>query len=95
MTPSLFQKSVFIFLLVLITNLSFAQSDNYKTAYIAYKNGDNEKALEYFNEDTAENPNSAYSHFYLAVMYASNDKFDLAKEHIDKAILHFPETSTT
>ena len=28
-------------------------------------------------------------------MYASNDKFDLAKEHIDKAILNFPETSTT
>ena len=95
MTPTLFQKSVFIFLLVLITNLSFAQSDTYKTAYAAYKNGENEKALEYFNKDIAENPNSAYSYFYVSVMYASNDKFLMAKEHIDKAILHFPETSTT
>lgn len=95
MTPTLFQKSVFIFLLVLITNLSVAQSDTYKTAYVAYKNGENEKALEYFTKDVAENPNSAYSYFYLSVMYTSNDKLDLAKEHIDKAIQYFPESSTT
>lgn len=95
MTPTLFQKSVFTFFLVLITNLSVAQSDTYKTAYTAYKNGENEKALEYFNKDIAENPNSAYSYFYLSVMYTSNDKLDLAKEYIDKAILNFPESSTT
>ena len=95
MTPTLFQKSVFTFLLVLFTNLSFAQSDTYKTAYAAYKNGENEKALEFFNKDIAENPNSTYSYFYLSVMYASKDKFDLAQEHIDKAILNFPATSTT
>lgn len=95
MTPTLFQKSAFTLIALLITNLSVAQSDTYKTAYAAYKNGENEKALEYFTKDITENPNSAYSYFYLSVMYALNDKFDLAKEHIDKALLNFPETSTT
>lgn len=95
MTPTLFQKSIFTFLLILITNLCIAQSENYKTAYNFYKDGDSEKALEYFEKDIAENPNSAYGHFYLSILYVIQEKLDLGLEHIDKAILNFPETSTT
>ena len=54
MTPTLFQKSIFTFLLILITNLSCAQSENYKIAYDAYSGGDSETALEYFEKDIAE-----------------------------------------
>ena len=50
MNPTLFQKSVYTLIVILITNLSCAQSDTYKTAYAAYKNGENEKALEQFNK---------------------------------------------
>ena len=51
MTPTLFKKSVFTFLLILITNFSFAQSENYKIAYDAYSGGDSETSLEYFEKD--------------------------------------------
>jgi tetratricopeptide (TPR) repeat protein len=95
MTPTLFKKSVLTFLLILITNLSFAQSENYKIAYEAYSGGDSETALEYFEKDVAENPNSAYSHFYLSVLYIIQEKLNVAQEHIDKALLYFPESSTT
>jgi tetratricopeptide (TPR) repeat protein len=95
MTPSLLQKSVYTIIIILFTNLSFAQSENYKTAYAAYKDGDSNKALEYFEKDVSENPNSAYSHFYLSVLYAIQEKYDLANEHINKSILNFPETSIT
>lgn len=95
MTPNLLQKSVYTIIIILFTNLSFAQSENYKTAYAAYKDGDSKKALEYFEKDTTENPNSAYSHFYLSVLYAIQKKYDLANEHINKSILNFPETSIT
>jgi tetratricopeptide (TPR) repeat protein len=95
MTPTLYKKSVLTFLLILITNLSFAQSENYKIAYEAYSGGDSETALEYFEKDVAENPNSAYSHFYLSVLYIIQEKLNVAQEHIDKALLHFPESSTT
>lgn len=95
MTPTLFKKSVFTFLLILITNFSFAQSENYKIAYDAYSGGDSETALEYFEKDVAENPNSAYSHFYLSVLYVIQEKLDLAENHIDKALVNFPESSTT
>lgn len=95
MTPTLFKKSVFTFLVIIITNLSFAQSENYKTAYAAYKEGDSEKALEYFEKDVTENPNSAYGHFYLSVLYVIQEKLKVAQEHIDKALLNFPDTSIT
>jgi tetratricopeptide (TPR) repeat protein len=89
MTPTLFQKSVFTFLLILITNLCFAQSENYKIAYNFYKDGDSEKALEYFEKDIAENPKSAYSYFYLAVLYIIQEKLEVAENNIDKALLYF------
>lgn len=95
MTPTLFQKSIFTFLLILITNLSCAQSENYKIAYDAYSGGDSETALEYFEKDIAENPKSAYSYFYLAVLYIIQEKLDVAENHIDKALLYFPESSST
>ena len=95
MTPTLFQKSVYTFLLILITNLSCAQSENYKIAYDAYSGGDSETALEYFEKDIAENPKSAYSYFYLAVLYIIQDKLEVAENHIDKALLYFPESSST
>lgn len=95
MTPNLFQKSVCTLIVILITNLSIAQSENYKKAYEAYKNGDNKKAFEYFEKDVNENPNSAYSHFYISLLYEIQEKLDLAKSHIDKALLNFPESSRT
>ena len=95
MTTPLFQKNVFTFLLILITNLIFAQSENYKTAYDAYKEGNSEKALEFFEKDIVENPNYANSHFYLSILYIIQEKLDVAKDHIDKAIVYFPESSTT
>ncbi len=95
MTTNLLQKNVYTLLVILITNLSFAQSEYYKTAYTAYKDGDSIKALEYFEKDVIENPNSSYAHFYLSVLYARQQKFDVANSHIDKAILYFPETSIT
>ena len=95
MTPTLFQKSIFTFLLILITNLSCAQSENYKIAYDAYSGGDSETALEYFEKDIAENPKSAYSYFYLSVLYIIQDKLEVAENHIDKALLYFPESSST
>lgn len=95
MTPKLFLKSIFTFLLILITHLSFAQSENYKTAYEAYKNGESKKALEYFEKDINENPNSAYSHYYLSVMKVIEENLDIAENHIDKALMYFPDSSTT
>lgn len=95
MTPTLFKKSVFTFLLILITNFSFAQSENYKIAYDAYSGGDSETALEYFEKDIADNPKSAYSYFYLAVLYIIQEKLEVAENHIDKALLYFPESSST
>lgn len=95
MTPTPFQKSVYSLILILITNFSFAQSENYKTAYAAYKEGDSKKALEYFEKEVAENPNSAYGHFYLSVLYVIQEKLEVAQNHVDKALLNFPETSTT
>lgn len=95
MTTPLFQKNVFTFLLILITNLIFAQSENYKTAYDAYKEGNSEKALEFFEKDIVENPNYANSHFYLSILYIIQEKLDVAKDHIDKAIVYFPESSNT
>ncbi len=95
MTPNLLQKSVFTLLVILITNLSFAQSENYKIAYQAYKDGDADKATEYFEKELKENPKSALSYFYLAVMCVVQEKLDVAQNHIDNALLHFPEASTT
>lgn len=95
MTPLLLQRSVLTLLVILITNLCLAQSENYKIAYAAYKESDSIKALDYFEKDVSENPKSAYSHFYLSVLYVIQEKLDVAKEHIDKAILNFPETSTS
>jgi tetratricopeptide (TPR) repeat protein len=95
MTPTLFQKSVYTLIVILITNLSFAQSENYKIAYDAYSGGDSETALEYFEKDIAENPKSAYSYFYLAVLYIIQEKLEVAENNIDKALLYFPESSTT
>lgn len=95
MTSNLFRKNVFLLILIFISNFSFAQSENYKTAYAAYKDGDSNKALEYFEKDVTENPNSAYGHFYLSVLYVIQEKLDIGLEHIDKALLNFPETSTT
>lgn len=95
MTLTLFQKGLFTIIIILITNLSFAQSENYKTAYVAYKEGNSEKALEYFEKDVIENPNYANSHFYLSILYIIQEKLDVAQDHIDKAIVYFPESSTT
>lgn len=95
MTPNLFQKSICTLIVILITNFSFAQSENYKIAYAAYKDGDSKKALEYFEKEITENPNSAYSHFYLSVLYVIQEKLDLGLIHIDKALVYFPESSTT
>ena len=95
MTPKLFLKSIFTFLLILITHLSFAQSENYKTAYEAYKNGESKKALEYFEKDINENPNSAYSHYYLSIMKVIEENLDIAENHIDKALMYFSDSSTT
>ena len=95
MTTNLFQKSICTLIVILITNFSFAQSENYKIAYEAYSGGDSETALEYFEKDLNENPNSAYSHFYLSVLYVIQEKLDLAENHIDKALVNFPESSTT
>lgn len=95
MTPTPFQKSIYSIIVILITNFSFAQSENYKTAYAAYKDGYSKKALEYFEKEVAENPNSAYGHFYLSVLYVIQEKLKVAQNHVDKALLNFPETSTT
>lgn len=95
MTSYLFKKSVYSLIILLITNFCFAQSENYKTAYVAYKEGNSEKALEYFEKDVIENPNYANSHFYLSVLYIIQEKLDVAQDHIDKAIVYFPESSTT
>jgi tetratricopeptide (TPR) repeat protein len=95
MTPTLLQKSVLTLFFILISQLSIAQSENYKTAYEAYKNGESKKALEYFEKDVIEYPNSAYSHYYLSVLNVIEEKLDKAENHIDKAILNFPESSST
>lgn len=95
MTSNLFQKSLYRLIVILISNLSFSQSENYKTAYVAYKEGNSEKALEFFEKDIIENPNYANSHFYLSILYIIQEKLDVAQDHIDKAIVYFPETSTT
>lgn len=95
MTSNLFQKNLYRLIVILISNLSFSQSENYKTAYVAYKEGNSEKALEFFEKDIIENPNYANSHFYLSILYIIQEKLDVAQDHIDKAIVYFPETSTT
>lgn len=95
MRPYPIKKSVFSLIILLITNFCFAQSENYKTAYNAYKDGNSKKALEYFEKDVIENPNYANSHFYLSILYIIQEKLNVAQDHIDKAIVNFPESSTT
>ena len=91
----IFQIKLISFLLIFTNNLCFAQSENYKNAYEAYKNGESKKALEYFEKDVNENPSSAYSHYYLSILNIIEEKLDLAENYIDKAILYFPESSST
>ena len=95
MTRALIKNICYSLFAILITNFCFAQSENYKTAYEAYKNGESKKALEYFEKDVNENPNSAYGHYYLSILNIIEEKLDLAENHIDKAILYFPESSST
>lgn len=95
MTPTLLKKRISTLIVLLITNFCFAQNENYNIAYTAYKDGDSKKALEYFEKDVNENPNSAYGHYYLSVLNVIEEKLDVAENHIDKAIMYFPDSSTT
>lgn len=75
----------FILVLAFLSSflLSSAQPTSFSKGVVAYKEGDYNKALEYFNADIEEDPQSSFSYLYRAFIYKYNDELSAALKDIN------------
>ena len=65
---------VFICLLIFISTAIYGQSSNFTEGKKALNEGDLDVALEYFNKDLSDNPNSSLTYLYRAWLYYSKSE---------------------
>ena len=79
-------KLLYSYIFVIIFSLSYAQTYNYEEGVKAYDESNFEKALDYFNRDIKDNPESGFSYYYCALIHHYLDQNDLAISNINKSI---------
>lgn len=88
-------KKLTVLTLLLISLFCNAQSYNLDQGVKAYKDGDIDKALDYFGREINDNPTAAIALYFRAVIYNYQDKNALALKDISNAIKYFPSKEKT
>ncbi len=78
-------KGNLFFILLLISSLSFGQSD-YSIAENYYRQGEYEKAVQYYQKLIERNPFNSFYLKRLITCYQENNQFDVAKGYIEDAL---------
>lgn len=80
------KKAFLLFTIIFATLICEAQSYNYGQGVKAYDENDLEKALDYFGREIKDNPKSAESYYYCAIIYNYQEQNASALSNINNAI---------
>ena len=72
-------------------NVKRPESYNYLRGIEAIRQEKTEEALEYFNKDTEENPQSGYPYMWMAYLYLTNEENGRALDAANQAIRYLPK----
>jgi tetratricopeptide (TPR) repeat protein len=83
---------------IILLQLIKVDPENFKALQLLglynYKKGDNNKAIEFFEESLKSQPDNSENYNNLSLCYAKLGKIDEAKRHIEKAISLSPENAS-
>lgn len=96
-------KKFFLFILAAVTGIMSGMSKNYNSdeTYNMARGleevnaGDADKAEEYFQKETYENPKNGYAYAMLAAIYYSNENYTKSLNYLDKALSLIPKKDKT
>jgi clan AA aspartic protease (TIGR02281 family) len=80
------RKLLFLVMVSISIQYSYAQSYNYEQGVKAYDEMDLEKALDYFGREIKDDPKAALSYYYCAIIYNYKEQNSSALSNINNAI---------
>jgi clan AA aspartic protease (TIGR02281 family) len=84
-------KILLLLLFVFEISISSAQSYNFEQGVKAYKDGNIDSAVEYFNREITDNPKAYYALYYRAYIFKYQENYSSALRDISNSIKYIPK----